>query len=183
MYARAVDEAATRLRDLRREEREDLGLGLAALALSLAASRFYPPLAIPLFIGGLAIGGLGVRALWRRWDLVDRLSGEREAFVIPEVLASASRATTMARRHAAAASLRIYLGSESADLRPLAGELEVLASELDDEELALDPAAAVACSRLVDELTSVSLGEREVPPDELWLRVREIKGGFEHRPQ
>src|SRR5262249_56038091 len=96
MDGRGVDEAATRLRDLRREEWEDLGLGLVALALSLAASRFYPPLAIPLFVGGLAIGSLGVRALWRRWDLVDRLSGERAAFVIPDVFASASRATTMA---------------------------------------------------------------------------------------
>jgi len=179
MYARAVDEAATRLRDLRREEWEDLGLGLVALALSLAASRFYPPLAIPLFVGGLAIGSLGVRALWRRWDLVDRLSGERAAFVIPDVFAFASRATTMARRRAAAASLRLYLGTETADLGPLANELAVLASELDDEALALDPAAAVACARLVDELAGVSLGEREIPPDELWLRVQEIRAGFE----
>jgi hypothetical protein len=180
MYARAVDEAATRLRDLRREELEDLGLGLVALALSLAASRFYPPLAIPLFVGGLAIGGLGVRALWRRWDLVDRLSVEQEAFVIPEVLASASRATTMARRRAVAASLRIYLGSETGDLGPLADELDALASKLDDEDLALEPAAAVACSRLVDELAGISLGEPKAPPDQLWLRVQEITEGFEH---
>ena len=179
MYARAVDEAATRLRDLRRKEREDLGLGLAALALSLAASRLYPPLAIPLFIGGLAVGGLGVRALWRRWDLVDRLSGEQAAFVIPDVFASASRATTMARRRAAAGALRLYLGSETADHGLLADELAALASELDDEALALDPAAAVACVRLADELAGVSLGEREIPPDELWLRVQEIRGGFE----
>ena len=91
MHARAVDDAATRLRDLRREEWEDLSLAALAIALALAATWARPALALPLFLGGLAVGALGLRALWRRWDLVDRLAGERDAHVISEVRAYAAR--------------------------------------------------------------------------------------------
>ena len=34
-----------------------------------------PSLALPLMLGGFVVGALGVRALWRRWDLVDRSPG------------------------------------------------------------------------------------------------------------
>src|SRR5512132_3490728 len=71
MYARAVEDAATRLRDLRREEWEDFGLAALALTLAVAAAYLQPAFALPLFVGGLAVGARGVQALWRRWDLID----------------------------------------------------------------------------------------------------------------
>jgi hypothetical protein len=77
MYARAVDEAAARLRELRHEEWEELGLAAVALGFALAATQVLPRLAAPLFLGGLPLWALGVRALWRRWDLVDRLDHVR----------------------------------------------------------------------------------------------------------
>src|SRR5688572_5248890 len=98
MYARAVDDAAAQLRELRRDEWEDIGLAGIALALAVGAAELYPVLALPLFIGGVVIGGPGVRALWRRWDLVDRLAGEADAYVIPEVFVHASREATLERR-------------------------------------------------------------------------------------
>ena len=78
MHARAVDEGAAKLRALRHEEWEDLGLGAVAVALAVAATQIWPHLAVPLFVGGVVVGVKGVRAAWRRWDLVDRLAGQIE---------------------------------------------------------------------------------------------------------
>ena len=106
MYARAVDDASSRLRELRDEEFEDLGLAALALGLALGATQVRPVFAMPLFLGGVVIGARGVRALWRRWDLVERLAGERDAYVIPEVRAFAAREATLDRRHTYAALIR-----------------------------------------------------------------------------
>jgi len=130
MYARAVEEAAITLRDLRRAEWEDLALGLVALGSAIAATTILPSLAIPLFLGGVAIGARGLRALWLRWDLVERLAGERDAYVISEVRDRALRETTMGRRRAFAAVIRTCLcDPENARLRFLEAELEDLAAE------------------------------------------------------
>jgi hypothetical protein len=99
MYARAVDDAELRLRGLRHEQWLDLALAAVVFALALAASQIRPSLAMPLFLGGVLAWALGVRALYRRWDLLDRLAGERDAFVIPEVASHASRHATGERRH------------------------------------------------------------------------------------
>lgn len=182
MYARAVDEAAARLRELRHEEWEDIGLAALALLLAVAATQIRPGLAVPLFLGGLAVGAFGVRALWRRWDLVDRLAGERDAYMISEVLAYASREATMERRHTFAAMVRSGLRQPGLALQPrvhaAAEELEALASELDDGELGLDPACAVACMRLLSDLAESPLLNPELPAEELRSRVRQIRSGF-----
>jgi hypothetical protein len=81
-----------------------------------------------------------VRALWRRWDLVDRLAGERDAYATSEVLAYASREVTMDRRQSFAALILGRLTEPGADrVIAAAEELEVLVCELEDGELALDP--------------------------------------------
>jgi len=182
MYARAVDDASARLRELRREEWEELTVGALALGLAIAATQVRPELALPLFFGGLAVGALGVRALWRQWDLVERLSGERDAYVIPEVLAYASREATMERRHGFAALIRSRLNQPGLALdgrvSAAAEELEALASELDDGELALDPACAVVCMRLLSDPAESPLLNQALPPEELRSRVRQIRSGF-----
>ena len=143
MYARAVDDAALRLRELRHDEWDDFGVAALALSLAVVAAEFRPQFALPLFLGGLAVLALGVRALWRRWDLVDRLAGERDTYVISEVMDYASRETTMERRHSFAALIRGRLrqpGVEfEASVAAAREELEALATELEDAELALDP--------------------------------------------
>jgi hypothetical protein len=186
MYARAVDDAAVRLRALRDEEWEDLALAALALVLATVAAEIYPELAVPLFLGGLTLGALGLRALWRRWDLVERLSGERDAYVIPEVFAYASRQTAIDRRHSFAALIRSSLLQPGlvCDERVVAAadELEALACELDDRALSLDPAAAVACMRLLTDLGVSPLLNPELPPEDLLSRVRQIRSGFEAAP-
>jgi hypothetical protein len=95
MYARAVDEAEVRLRELRHEEWLDFALAAIAFGLSLAATQIRPSLAVPLLVEGVVAWALGIRAVYRHWDLLDRLAAERDALVIPEVASYAART----RRH------------------------------------------------------------------------------------
>lgn len=185
MYARAVDDAAANLRALRQQEWGDLGLAGLALALAVAVTQVHPELAGPLFLGGLVVGALGIRALWRRWVLVERLAGERDAHVIPEVLAYARRETTMERRQTFAALLRRELQQPGrvvdARIAAVADELDALARELEDDALALDPVSAVACMRLLSDAAESPLFNAAVPAEELRSRILQIRSGFDHR--
>jgi len=185
MYARSVDDAAEHLRELRHEEWGDLGLGVLALCLAAVAAETRPELALPLFVGGVVVWALGVRALWRRWDLVDRLAGDEDAYVISEVRAYASREATIDRRRSFAALIRgsVREPGASPDPRTEAAveEFRALASELEDENLALNPAAAVACLRLLSDLDESPLLNPELPAEDLRARVRQIRSGFSPR--
>lgn len=181
MYARAVDQADSRLQELRQEGREELASAAVALAGAVVAAEVLPALAAPLFIGGLAVGALGVRAMWRRWDLLERLSGERDAHVIAEVRALASREATMERRETFAALIRGRLAEGPlADARVLAvaDELEALASQLEDGDLTLEPASAVGCMRLLTDIAQSPLLNQALPAEDLRSRVRQIRSGF-----
>jgi hypothetical protein len=181
MYARAVEEGAAKLRALRHEEWEDLGLGAVAIALAVAATQVWPELAVPLFVGGVAVGVKGVRAAWRRWDLVDRLADYVDAYVIPEVLAYASRHASMERRRTFSSFLRSRLLAGDARIAAVAQDLEALAIDLEDESLVLDPCAAVATMRLLSEPESPLL-DRAAATDALRSRVLQIRSGFKPRP-
>jgi hypothetical protein len=182
MYAEAVDRAGGRLRELRHQEWGDLATAGAALGLSFAAAYLHPELALPLFIGGLALGALGIRALFRRWDLVDRLVGDRDAYLIPEVRARAAQSATIDRRRSLATSIRTML--EDPELRgadriaSFAGELDALARELDDPELALDPFNAVACERLLIDPDRSPLLNMALPAEDVGSRLRQVRAGF-----
>jgi len=182
MYAEAVDRANGRLRELRYEEREDLGLAAVALGLSIAAAYLQPAFAVPLLIGGLALVALGLRALVKRWSLVDWLLGDRDAYVIPEVRARAGESATMERRQSLAISLRTMLGNPAlrgADrIATYAGELEALACELDDPELELDLFCAVACERLLVGPDGSPLLNMALPAEDVGSRVRQVRAGF-----
>jgi len=91
MDARTLEASRARLAELRREEIEQLAVSAAAIAGSLVLTSVYRPLVLPLFAGGVALGVLAIRCLWRRWDLVDRLADDRDAHDIPEVRAYAIR--------------------------------------------------------------------------------------------
>jgi hypothetical protein len=182
MYARAVDEASVRLRELRHEEWADLGLAVLVLGLAVAATELRPALAVPLFLGGLGVGVLGIRALVRRLDLVERLAGERDAYVIAEVLACALQEATMERRNSFASLIRSKLTYPETGLEgritAAAQELEALACELEDEELSLDPGSAVVCMRLLSDVSRSPLLNRSLPPEDLRSHVGQIRAGF-----
>jgi hypothetical protein len=186
MYARAVEDADARLRALRHEEWERLGLAVVALGTATVAATVAPSLALPLFVGGLVVGALGLRALWRRWDLVERLAGDPDALVIPEVRAYATREATMERRQTFASFIRTAHATPSAVCSArclaLASELEALAADLEDEALELDPAAAVACMRLVSDVAGSPLLNASLPAEDLRAQVCRIRSGFSPRP-
>jgi hypothetical protein len=184
MHARAVDDAGVRLRELRREEWQDLALAGVVLGLSLAATQGAPRLALPLFVGAVAVAVLGIRALWRRWDLVDRLAGEPEAYSIAEVLAYAGRTATMERRRVFAALIRHHLEpAPDGDVRldGVADDLELLADELEDESLDMSPSCAVACWRLVSDPAQSPLLDPQRPLVELRSALLRIQAGFTSR--
>jgi hypothetical protein len=180
VHARAITEAETRLVELRHDELEQLLLGAVTLGASLILTAAYQPLVLPLFLGGLALWLLGIRSLWRHWDLVDRLADDRDAYVIPDVRAYAARDARMDRRHANAASLRYW--ATQADLTEVVGELEQLACDLDNPDLDLSPAYAIVCRRLLTDPTVSPLLNGGVA-DDLHEKIVEIERGFNTVPK
>jgi hypothetical protein len=185
MIARQVEEAAAELRVLRHEVWEQLGLAVVAFGLALAASQLRPAFAVPLLIGGIVSLFLFVRALLRRFELVDRLVLDRDAYVIEEVRRRGDEAATMKSRRSLAVSIQGLLSQP--DLAPpgrvgaAARELEVLAAELDDDGLALDPASAVACARLLNDVIESPLRNPTFAPEDVRARISQILAGFQPR--
>ena len=184
MYAWELEETQTRLRVLRQAEWDDAALAALAFGSALAASELLPAFAFPLTVGALAAAFLALRAFWRHWELVDRLLLERDAYQIREVRRRAERSAAMVNRQLLATSIRSLLkepGYASPErVRAAADELQALAAELDDPELSLDPACAVACDRLLMDGTS-PLFNPALPADDTGARLRQIRAGFERR--
>ena len=91
MDARTVDEARTRLVQLRHDEIAQFALAFVTMGVALALTALHSPLVLPLFLGGVAVWALGIRTLWRRWDLLDHLADDPAAHVISDVGAYAAR--------------------------------------------------------------------------------------------
>jgi hypothetical protein len=85
----------------------------------------------------------------------------------------------MKRRLLYAASIRVAIGAEGdGRLSAVASELDALAAALEDDALALDPACAVACARLVGDPYRSPLLDRFAPVGDVRTQVRHIRGGF-----
>lgn len=185
MVARDVETAAAALRTLRREERERLGLAVLAFALALVATQVRPALALPLLAAGATAVVLEVQAAWRRWELLERLVLDRDAYAIPEVRMRGERAATMDSRTTLASSIRSVLRepgfAPTARVAACASDLEALASELDDDELVLHPVCAVTCVRLLTDDGESPLLNPELPPEDVRARVLRIRAGFERQ--
>jgi hypothetical protein len=50
------------------------------MALSVGVTWVAPALAVPLLLGGMAVLGLAVRSVYRRWDLGERLLLDPDAY-------------------------------------------------------------------------------------------------------
>ncbi len=180
MTARRIKEAENRLRDLRREEWSDLALAGLVWGLALGASVVHSPFAGPLFAGALAVAFLAARAFFRRWNLFDGLLLDRDAYSIPEVRGRAEHIASMA------ASVRSRLKPAPGFPLPtrvaaVAEELAELADELENEDLALDPQCAVRCLVLLTDFTDSPLLNELLPAQDVQVRIRQIRAGFEER--
>lgn len=145
----------------------------------------YPTFALPLLFGGLTATVLGIRAAYGRWDILDRLVAEPDAYAISEVRALALAETTPARRRSLAISLRLILNAPgeriNARVAGSAEDIEALIHDLDDDELMLDPAEAVACRRLLTYSMNSPLLDASSSAEDVRSRVRQIRSGF-HTP-
>jgi hypothetical protein len=146
--------------------------------LAIASSAVRPSFALPLLIGGLFVGGRAVLAGCRRSDLLDRLLGERDAYTISEVRTRAEKEAGMRNRRWLSRCIRSHLEyAENPRFAANAEQLTLLAEELADPNLELDPACAVACSRLVLDPTS-PLVNSGLPADDVRSRLTQILAGF-----
>ena len=182
MVARAVEAEGRRLHDLRQEEWEDGAVAVAAFGLAVAASAVRPAFALPLFIGGAVLAWRAVLAGWRRWDLLDRLLVEPDAYAIPEVRARAGQQASMTNRRwlSRAIRSRLQLGKNPRVVAN-ADELAALAEELVDPQLELDPICACACSRLLTDEFSSPLINFQLPAEDVRPRLLQIRFGFRAR--
>lgn len=182
MTARQIDEAAKRLHDLRLESVEDLALAGGAFTLALTATRLAPSLAVPLLVGAMAVTFLGIRALVRRWFLVEDLAVERDAYAIGAVRRYGERVSSPERRRLLADSLRAILEGSSADVavrvaavRP---ELKELIAALEDPRRTPEPEAVVTIERWL-HVSPQPLHDSEVPVDQLRSRLRSLLADFD----
>ena len=186
MYARQVEEQSSELHELKRDELELIGLTVLCFGLALAAHG-RPTLALPLLTAGLGGAALAVRAFWRRWDLVDRLLMEREAYSIAEVRTRAEQTALIENRRSLASSIRWRLEHASAFEEPdgrflrVVPELTALADELEDESLDLDLLRAVECERLLTDGITSPLVDATASPDDLFAWICRIRAGFAPR--
>lgn len=186
MHARQVEEQSTELHELRHDELELTGLTVLCFGLALAAHG-RPTIALPLLTAGLAGAALAVRAYWRRWDLVDRLLLERDAYGIAEVRTRAEHTALLENRQSLASSIRWRLEHASAFTEPdgrllrVVPELTALADELADETLELDPLRAVECERLLTDGLTSPLVDPTASVDDLHAWICRIRAGFAPR--
>jgi hypothetical protein len=188
MVARAVEKSALELKELRREEIADGALAALVFGLSLAATQSAArDLAFPLFAGAVFVLVRFVHASLVRWELVQDLLLDRDAYAIPEVRDRAEQLSSLQSRHGRAATIRhlveagrdgVILGGRVA---ACAEELSALADDLDDAELELDPLAAVLCDRLLVDGGESALYDPALPAEALAGQIRRIRSGFAAR--
>jgi hypothetical protein len=128
---------------------------------------------------------LGVRSIWRHWDLVDRLADDRDAYTIPAVRAYAARDARMDRRLLCAASISSWTRQPALDAESRFAEardqLAELARELENVDLELDPACALACRRLITDPTVSPLLNDTLPRADVRSSILRIRAGFSPR--
>ena len=179
MVARAVEDAGRRLHDLRREELEDGLVAAAAFVLAIAASAVRPEFAVPLLVGSLFVLGRAVLAGSRRSDLLERLVVERDAYSIPEVRTRAEHGAGMANRRWLSRAIRSRLElSEDPRIVANADQFAELAKELVDPLLALDPACAASCRRLLTDDVESPLLNPAFPAEDVRSQLAQIRCGF-----
>jgi hypothetical protein len=181
MHAGALQEAEGELVERRHDEHYRMALSGVALGASLVATTVFPPLVVPLFAGGLAIGALGVFAFWRHWDLLDRLADDRDAYSISEVRAYGVREARMNRRRFRAELIRAWTSSSDPRVGDFVDELNDLAGALENEDLELDIATAVACRRFVSEPAMSPLLDETASREDLRSAINRLLAGFHPR--
>ena len=182
MTSREIDQAATRLRELKQEMLGDGLLAACALGLALGATWYRPSLAVPLTVGALAMTFLGTRAYVRRFLIVDELADDRDAYCIPAIRGFGRRAASVAHRRELARRVRAALegstgavGGRFSAARP---DLEHLISALEDEKVEWEPQAVVLLDHWLSDPDG-SFRNSSLPAAEIRSRISSLLPGVE----
>lgn len=184
MNARQLDEAATRLHDLRAQSAGDFVLAAVATGLALTATQLRPVLAMPFLLGAIGVGFLGVQAYVRRVFLVEELADDRDAYSIPDVRRFGERVKTPAHRRQLAQSIRLATSDssyeEAARLASVRVELDQLVALLEDEQRPLEPHSLVTLEHWLND-PGGSFRNPSVAAVELRSRLRRLLVDLDER--
>ena len=189
MLARDVEQAATALARSKRRAADAGLLGGASAALAVAATLISVPLVLGLAVGALAELAVAAGVVLVRRELIARLALDPAAYAIPEVEAYGRRLVRPPERARLAAWLdeirvdaylpgNLYLADR---VSRFAHELEALARDLGSPSLAIEPASAAACRRLLTHAVESPLYNPRVPAGELEIALRRIRAGIGSR--
>jgi hypothetical protein len=185
MNARQLDEAATRLHDLRAQSAGDFMLAAVATGLALTATQLRPVLAMPFLLGAIGVGFLGVQAYVRRVFLVEDLADDRDAYSIPDVRRFGERVRTPAHRRQLAQSIRLATADssreEAARLASVRVELDQLLAVLEDDQCPLEPHRLVTLEHWLND-PGGSFRNPLVPAAELRSRLRRLLVDLDEHP-
>jgi hypothetical protein len=184
--ARELEHAAADLRRRRRRAGEAVLLAVAAGAGATLASLLAQPLALPLLAGAVLEALLAARAFFGNRERVARLALEPAAYVLPEVQRYGQRLAGLGQRARLSAWIlemlaeahlpgNLFLGER---VLRFAHELEDLARVLMRPDARVQPASAVACSRLLTHAVESPLYNPRLPADDLHVAVRRIRAGI-----
>jgi hypothetical protein len=187
LIARAVDEAAAKLRDRRRRALEAAALGAGSGLVAGGALDGSPRLTVAL------LAGAGFEVLVLVWAMVSRrcliatLAVEPDAYSIPEVEAYGQGLTKLRQRRILAEGIRsmvkdafrpgsLYLGDRVARY---ARDLEAVARDLLSPAVRVHPVSIARCRRLLTEGSESPLYNPNVPEEELDGILRRIRAGMQ----
>jgi hypothetical protein len=184
--ARALEHAAADLRRRRRRAGEAALLAAATGVGAALASLLAEPLALPLLVGAVLEALLAVRALHSNRERVARLALDPAAYVLPEVQRYGHRLSALGQRARLSAWIleilaeahlpgNLFLGER---VLRFARELEELARDLVRPDACVQPASAVACTRLLTHTVESPLYNPRLPADDLRVAVRRIRSGI-----
>lgn len=186
MHARDVEQAASDLARRSRRRGESAVLALVSASLAGIALPFARLLALALAAGALVELALAAGALVRRRAQIASLALDPAAYSIADVEAYGRRLVGPPERARLAAWLdeicadaylpgSLYLADR---VSHFAHELEALARDVGSPAVALEPASAAACRRLLTHAVESPLYNPRLPADELGLALRRIRAGL-----
>jgi hypothetical protein len=186
MHERALEEAAARVRQLRRRVRDAGVLALVAAVLALALTALSTPLAVSFAVAALIEGVVAAAAALRLRATLEMLALVGRAYAIPEVKMYAGKiAGVRGRRRTAEAFQRMLCqGDDQAVLwlpervHAVERELRTLADALTTADGRLGLIGAVACRQLVTNPVRSPLYNPELSVEELDARIHHITRAF-----
>jgi hypothetical protein len=187
VIARALDDAAARIRHTRRRSSESLVLAAFAAAWAGLAAVTNTRLAVALGVGvAFELAAAVWFALTRR-GLIAGLAVEPDAYVLPEVRAYGAQIAGPRPRRDLAVGIRkmvreavrpdsLYLGER---VQRYARDLEALAHDLTAPGVRVHPASVAACRRFLSEAAESPLYNPRLPEDDIPRILRRIRAGIQ----